>query len=189
MVADSLIATRVTASTKERFAALARSQGLSESALLKRFIDAALLTAILILPPAPEVVEIVEPVEPVPQGGKIAVRLRTDDLLLLRERAKVRQLPTGTYVSYLVRSHLRRLAPLPTVELSALERSLAEVGAIGRNLNQIAHAVNQGQAPSGPSRSDAHALLRALSGLRDAIKALINANLTSWEVGYEKASH
>ena len=51
MVADSLIATRVTASTKERFAALARSQGLSESALLKRFIDAALLTAVLILVP------------------------------------------------------------------------------------------------------------------------------------------
>jgi hypothetical protein len=187
MVADSLIATRVTSRTKERFAALARSQGLSESALLKRFIDAALLTAAIVQPP-PEP-EVIEEMEPVPHSGKVAVRPRTDDLLLLRERAKVRELPTGTYVSYLVRSHLRRLAPLPTVELSALERSLAEVCAIGRNLNQIARAVNQGEAPSGPSRSDALTLLRAPSGLRDHIKALISANLTSWDVGHEKASH
>ena len=186
MVADSLIATRVTAATKTRFATLAQCQGLSESALLKRLIDGALLMAVVAQPQIPEAVE---PVDPVAQSGRISVRLRTDDLSMLRERATARALPTGTYVSYLVRSHLRRLAPLPTVELSALKRSLAEVGAIGRNLNQIARALNQGEAPSGPTRSDALALLRALTGLRDHIKALISANLNSWDVGYEKTNH
>ena len=79
-------------------------------------------------------------VEPVPIDRKITVRLRTDDLLLLRERAKARVMPTSTYVSLLIRSHLRALTPLPTAELEALKRSVAEVSAIGRNLNQIARA-------------------------------------------------
>ena len=95
-------------------------------------------------------------------------------------------MPTSTYVSLLVRSHLRLLTPLPTPELVVLKRTVAEIGAIGRNLNQIARAFNQGDRPGGPSREDLHALLRVLDGLRVDIKALINANLASWRSGYEK---
>lgn len=168
---------------KERFRAVARQQGLSESALLKRLVDTALLGTGVITAPT------TEPVDPVATGGKISVRLRPDDLVLLRERARVRSLPTSTYVSLLIRSHLRNLAPLPTTELMALRRSIAEVGAIGRNLNQIARALNQGEQPNGPSRSDLQALLRALTGLRDYTKGLINVNLASWEAGHAKADH
>jgi hypothetical protein len=183
MIADSLITARVTTEMKERFAAAARCQALSESALLKRLVGAALLTAT-----TPQSA-VTETVEPVPIDGKITVRLRTDDLLLLRERAKVRVMPTSTYVSFLIRSHLRALTPLPTAELVALKRSVAEISAIGRNLNQIARAVNQGERPSGPSKGDLQALLRALMGLRVHIKALINVNLASWRSDYEKANH
>jgi hypothetical protein len=182
MTANSLIAARFTVDTKERFAAVSRQQGLSESALLKRLVDAALMTAVMAKAP------VTGPVEPVAASGKISVRLRSDDQLLLRERARARGMPTSTYVSLLIRSHLRSLAPLPTTELMALKRSIAEVGAVGRNLNQIARAVNQGEHPTGPSRADLQALLRALSGLRDHVKALVSANLESWESGYEKAS-
>jgi hypothetical protein len=126
------------------------------------------------------------PVEPVATSGRVSVRLRQDDLILLRERALARQLPTSTYVSYLVRSHLRAQAPLPTVELETLKRSVAEVGAIGRNINQIARAVNQQQWPGGPSREVLQALVKVLVGLRDNFKALINANLASWDSGHAK---
>jgi predicted DNA binding CopG/RHH family protein len=183
MVADSLITARVTSEMKERFAAAARCQALSESALLKRLVEAALLTAT-----TPQQA-MTETVEPVPIDGKITVRLRTDDLLLLRERAKARVMPTSTYVSFLIRSHLRALTPLPTSELEALKRSVAEVSAIGRNLNQIARAANQGERPNGPSKADLQALLRALMGLRVHMKALINVNLASWRSDYEKANH
>ena len=54
-------------------------------------------------------------------------------------------MPPATYVSVLTRSHLRSLAPLPSEELLALKRTLGELGSIGRNLNQIARAANQGQ--------------------------------------------
>ena len=50
MVADSLITARVTSEMKERFAAAARYQALSESALLKRLVEAALLTVSAVKP-------------------------------------------------------------------------------------------------------------------------------------------
>jgi hypothetical protein len=162
--------TWVTRETKGRFAALAHNQGITESAFLKRLVDASLMSTAAVDPPSLGAVE-------------------PDDLLVLRERAKARAMPTSTYVSLLVRSHLRALTPLPTAELEALKRSVAEISAIGRNLNQIARAVNQGERPSGPSKADLHALLRALMGLRVHIKALINVNLASWRSGYEKANH
>jgi hypothetical protein len=182
MVANPYIAARVTSDTKERFAALARRQGLSESTLLKRLVAAALVLTDSSTPDDPGVVQ------PVAATGKISVRLRSDDLLLLRERAQARQIPTATYVSYLIRSHLRRLAPLPTQELTALKRSIAEVGSIGRNINQIAHALNRGEQSAGPNGADLRAVLRALTALRDHVKALIRINLESWEAGHAKTN-
>jgi hypothetical protein len=170
----------VSRDTKDRFAALARLQNTSESALLKRIVEASLG------PAAPATV--IEAPEPVPPSGRISVRLPNDDLLLLRERAAARGLPAATYVSYLVRSHLRRLAPLPDAELNALKHAIGEISAIGRNLNQIARVFNSGESANGPNRADLHALLRACMGLRDAVKDVVNRNLSSWEVGYEKTS-
>jgi hypothetical protein len=184
MVADSLITARVTSEMKERFAAVARYQALSESALLKRLVEAALVAVTAVKP------QVTQAVEPVPVGGKISVRLRSDDLLVLRERAKARAMPTSTYVSLLIRSHLRSVTPLPTAELNVLKRSVAEISAVGRNLNQIARAVNQGEGSSnGSSKADLQALLRALNGMRVHIKSLINSNLESWRSGDEKANH
>jgi predicted DNA binding CopG/RHH family protein len=183
MVADSLITARVTSETKERFRAVACYQGLSELRLLKRLVEAALLTAAAVRPHVPE------SIEPVAMGGKISVRLRSDDLLLLRERAKARDMPTSTYVSLLIRSHLRSVTPLPTAELNVLKRSVAEISAIGRNLNQIARAVNQGEGSNVASKADLQALLRALNGMRVHIKSLINSNLESWRSGDGKANH
>ena len=173
--------TWVSRETKERFVALARLQSTSESALLKRIVEASLATAV---PP----VAVMESVKSIAPSGRMSIRLPDDDLLLLRERARARSLPGATYVSYLVRSHLRRLAPIPDVELNVLKHAIAEVSAIGRNLNQIARAANAGAWPVGPNRADLQALLRACTGLRDAMKDVINRNLASWEAGHEKAS-
>jgi len=71
--------------------------------------------------------------------------------------------------------------------LSALKRAVAELGAVGRLLNQIAKALNQGDQTAGVTKADLQAILRACTGLRDHMKDLINANLKSWAVRYEKA--
>ena len=96
-------------------------------------------------------------------------------------------MPSATYISLLVRSHLRNLSPIPDNELKALQHAIGQVSAIGRNLNQIARAVNAGERPDGPSKADLHAILRACTGLRDAFKGVIERNIQSWKAGHDKA--
>jgi hypothetical protein len=65
----------------------------------------------------------------------------------------------------------------------ALKRTIGELGSIGRNLNQIAHAANQGQVVTGPGRNDLEAMLHVCGALRDNLKPALKANLKSWEQG------
>jgi Bacterial mobilisation protein (MobC) len=178
MHVDALIAARVPLVTKRRFSLVAQRHGVSESALLRRLIEAALLTA------GEATSAAVEP----PEGllsEKVSVRLRPDDVRLVRERAHARQIRPATYLALLIRSHLRNLSPLPTEELTALKRSIAEIGAIGRNLNQIARGLNRGEEEFHPDSVYIQALLKALAGLRDHTKALVTANAISWETSHE----
>ena len=157
---------------------MAKAQGLSESALLRRLLEKVVLADRL-----PDDV-LITTVGELPATRRVSVRLRADDLLFLRERARARELPTSTYISYLIRSHLRAKAPLPNMELAVLKRSVAEIGAIGRNINQIARAVNQQQWPSGPDPAVLSEVVRVLTAMRAQIKALINGNLASWDSGH-----
>jgi hypothetical protein len=95
---------------------------------------------------------------------------------------------SATYVAQLVRSHLRGVTPIPKEELLALKRSIAEMSAIGGNLNQIARALHEGKAAA-PGREDVRAMLKVAEGLRDHFKALLNANEKSWEQGHVETSH
>lgn len=90
----------------------------------------------------------------------------------------------ATYVAVLTRSHLRHLAPLPKDEMQALRRSIGELAAIGRNLNQIAKAANDGGRVPGSAREEFRAMLKVCEALRDNTKALLKANLMSWESGH-----
>jgi len=54
----------------------------------------------------------------------------------------------ATYASTLLRTHVRGVARLPEREQSELKRSVAELSAIGRNLNQLARVANQAGRPS-----------------------------------------
>jgi predicted DNA binding CopG/RHH family protein len=170
--------TWVTKETKEHFAAVARHQGLSESALLKRLVELMLQTA-----NAAEVATI-EAAGLLARDSRVTVRLRLDDQMLLRERAAARGMRSATYLAVLARAHLRSLAPLPKTELLALKRVVSELGDLGRNLNQIARTANKGERVSGPGREDLKTMLRVCEALRDHVKALIRSNLISWEQGH-----
>ncbi len=117
-------------------------------------------------------------------GKPMLVRLSVEDRLLLDARAEARGMRPATYASVVLRSHLRQLAPLPTHELLALKRSIAELGAIGRNVNQIARAVSGGGEVPGSLRGEVGAILKVCSALRDNTRALLNANLASWATGH-----
>src|SRR6185437_5187702 len=173
---------RVSPQIKARLHAAAEQLRVTESVLLKRLVESALLGSGMSESRA------VEPIEPVARNARVFVRLRSEDHVLLRERAASREMATATYASIVLRTHLRGVGPLPDRELLELKRSVAELGAIGRNLNQIARAANQSGRFAGPSSQDLQALLRACVGLRDHVKQLIRANTVSWETGHVEAS-
>lgn len=174
------ISTWVSADTRQQFAAVARRNGLSESALLRRLIEQMLLTA-----EATES-ECIPDRRRASRSARLMMRLEPGDRILLRDRAAARRMPAATYVSVLVRAHLRSLAPLPKTELAALKRAVAELGAIGRNLNQIAFICHQGGRIVELVGRDLEAMLKVCEGLRDHVRALLKANATSWEVGHDE---
>jgi predicted DNA binding CopG/RHH family protein len=172
------LSTWVSADLKCRFTVAAERQGLSESALLKRLVEQMLAGA------GEELTA--ERPAPIARDARVTVRLVPDDSLLLRQRAAARGMPAASYVSTLVRSHLRSLAPLPDRELEALRSAVTQLAAIGRNLNAMARTALAGGTTAGPSQEHLRLMLRLCEGMRDHVKGLIHANIVSWEAGHAK---
>jgi hypothetical protein len=183
MAAEAFVQCRVTPEVKTLLRVLAEREQITESALVRQLLEVVLRTS------AKEGFPKVDALENVSRDARLTIRLAPEDRVLLCERATACGMRSATYVSVLVRSHLRNLAPLPKEELMALKRSVAELGAIGRNLNQIARAANQGAKPAGPGREELKAMLRVAEGLRDHVKALLRANQISWEQGHAETTH
>jgi hypothetical protein len=97
-------------------------------------------------------------------------------------------MPAATYIAVLLRAHLRELAPLPSEELAALKRSVAELSAIGRNLNQIARVAQQTGRITGPNRDDLRSMLKVCEAMREHVKDLVRINRATWESGYAEAA-
>jgi hypothetical protein len=114
----------------------------------------------------------------------VFVRFRDEDRLLLDARAAARGMRPATYVSVLTRSHLRSLTPLPKEEFLALKQNIGELASIGRNINQIARAMNEGGRAPGSVREEFRAMLKICEALRENTKALLKANEVSWATGH-----
>lgn len=181
MRSTKLITARVPPETKAKFQALAESYGLNESRFMRSLVDRAV--DVVREPSAESVWKAREEV----RAERLYVRLYPDDRLLLAERATARGMPAATYLAVLARSHLRNLAPLPETERKAFERGVAELSAIGRNLNQIARHLNRGGVLVGPRREDLVLFIKVCTTASGHFKAALKANKVSWEVGYESA--
>jgi hypothetical protein len=177
---------RVSLEMKRQVKALAERELLTEAAWLKRIIVRELRAA--------SEAGSTDSVGPIRSPGEAArgptkgvkrvyVRLCPEDWLLLEARAAARGLRPATYLAVLARSHLRSLAPLPKDEYLALMRSIAELSAIGRNINQIARAANGGRPIPDSVAAEFRAMLKVWEALRDNTKTLLKANLTSWSTG------
>jgi uncharacterized protein (DUF1778 family) len=177
MRSTKLITARVPPETKAKFQTLAESYGLNESRFMRSLIDRAVDVV------RDSAGESVRKTQDVSRAERLYVRLYPDDRLLLVERAAARGMPAATYLAVLARSHLRNLAPLPETERKAFERGVAELSAIGRNLNQIARHLNQGGVLVGPRREDLALFIKVCTTLVGHLKATLKANKTSWEMG------
>jgi hypothetical protein len=181
VAATQFLKTRVPPDIKHRVQQAANQQLITESVWLKRLVIRALSESGELVSDA---LGSTIRAEHGRRDARLYVRLRSEDRFLLHDRAAARGMAPATFVSALVRSHLRNLAPLPKEELLSLKRSVAELGAIGRNLNQIAKAANQGSKLRGPGRDDLRGVIRVAEAFRDHVKGLLKANQTSWHQGH-----
>jgi hypothetical protein len=179
MAGNPCIQCRVSREAKARLHAIADERGVTESALLKKLVDVALLQS--------TGVHAAEPLGAVSRNARAFVRLRPEDHFLLRERATARGMAAATYASIVLRTHLRGVARIPDREFAELKRAVAELGALGRNLNQIARVANETRRANRFSTQDLQAVLRACTALRDRVKELLHANAVSWESSHAEA--
>ena len=162
---------------KRKFSAVAASRGLSESAFLKQLVERTLIGV------NPELALTATPGAEA-RGARITIRLLPADLSLLRERAAARGMRSATYVSTLIRAHLRSLSPLPDREIEALHGIAVQLAAMGRNVRTIALT-----APSaGLTPEHTRTMLKLCIGVRDYIRSILSANIRSWESGHEEGT-
>jgi len=179
MAAETFIQCRVSQATKAALRAAAERQQLTESALLKRMLVLVLQTAgAEVVGDAADAAD-----DRLARQTRLYVRLTRGDRQLLQARSAARCLAPATYASILLRAHLRALTPLPEAELRAIRQATRELAAIGRNLNQIAHATYQGRSSVGVTRENLLSLLKACEALRDHIRGYVSTNLASWGSG------
>jgi hypothetical protein len=183
MAAPPFVAARVTPEMKTLLRTLAEREQITESALVRQLLEVTLRRSAMDGFPKLHVLEKAS------RDARLSVRLRHEDRTLLSARAAARGMASATYVSVLVRSHLRNLAPLPKEELLALRHSIAEIKAVGRNLNQMAKALNQDVRATVPGRHEVNAMIKVAEGLRDHFKALLKASERSWLQGCAETTH
>src|SRR5690349_2421390 len=119
MAADAFIQFRVTQDVKARLQEVADREQVSTSAVARQLVETMLRSQVKAGAPS------VKAIDPPSRDARLSIRLDVEDRLLLASRAAARGMRSATYVSVLVRTHLRKMAPLPTAELVALKRSIA----------------------------------------------------------------
>lgn len=166
------ITVRLSAHDKEWFSTLARSRGVSESALALSVIrsigDSGCLDPCVTGPRTPAT-------------DRITIRLRPGDGQAIARRASERGMRLSAYVAALVRAHLTVNPPLAANELAALKQSIAVLAGLGTVLAQTA----RNPTLSGPGLEDAR---QTISRIRAAVATLelrthefTREALVSWE--------
>lgn len=179
MASTSLIAVRVESGIKQRFQALAVHQRSTESALLRRMVE---LSVQAVTPQSITALSTRQRTQE--RDQRVTIRLRTEDQRLLQARAAARGLAPATYVSLLVRSHLNAVVPLPEEELKAFKSSLRELAITRRYAQALVQIANKNGKLTGPHSQEVIAMIKVLEATHTRIKALLVANLKSWETGH-----
>ncbi|MEX3614756.1 MAG: plasmid mobilization relaxosome protein MobC [Burkholderia gladioli] len=173
----SELKTRVDDDVKSAFRSVAKEQGLSEARLLEIIVAAFLRrTPAAPLPePAPELDGV--------KSKDVRVRLAPFKYRELERLALRRHWSRSTYLAYLFDVHLTGQPHLADDELQALREATAQLSAVGRNVNQIARALNTSLDEAHQAQALNFEHLKRLIGLeRERVKAVVRANLKSWGV-------
>lgn len=166
------ITVRVSADEKSWFTTLARSRGLSESALalsaIRSVKDSGKLDPYATGPRTPAT-------------DRITIRLRPGDGEAIGRRALERGMKPSAYLAALARAHLAVNPPLAAKELAALKQSIVLLAGLGTLLAQTA----RNPALGGPGLEDVRQSISrtraAVAVLEQRTHDLVRTALISWE--------
>lgn len=170
----------------KRFEALRLAQGLSESELLQRAVENELQGAGRST--RPSAAAVVAPARPPADGDvsevtRLTVRVPAYVREAASQRAQAKGLRVTPWVAALVQSHVAATPVLTDTELQAVEAANRELGAIGRNINQIARALNEAHFQTERVRLDRLAeLSEKIDSMREAVRGLVRASRNAWGV-------
>jgi hypothetical protein len=170
------LTTLVDLSIKAAFKGHAKALSLSESDLLRVIVLDALGRAKktpAIVPPNVEDAE----------TDRMTVRMPAFLLKSVRKQAKAKSMSASRWVASLVQSTLMRDPVMSDVEIEALRASNRELAAIGRNLNQIARALNDNFNETDRLKLQLLDVLQeSVKDNRAAIRGLVRASQKAWGV-------
>jgi hypothetical protein len=177
-----VVRARLNPELHKRFEDLRLAEGLTESGLLQRAVRNELEGADRLA--WRSAIQRVR----APTGGEGTepTRLTFRLPVFIREAATVRAAARGLrvtpWVAALVQSHVAATPVLTDAELQ-VEAANRELGAIGRNINQIARALNEAHFQTERVRLDRLAeLSEEIDSTREAIRSLVRASRNAWGV-------
>lgn len=172
------ITARPTLAEKERFAALAASRGMSESALA--------LIAIRSLLDGKDFSEAnAAPAHRERSTDRITIRLRPGDRRAINERASRREMKASTYLAALVRAHVATNPPLTENELDALKHGVILLAGLGRLLTRMSRDGARAGSMSKDLQQELSRTRAMVAGLEKVTSNLVCTALKSWESGYD----
>lgn len=110
-----------------------------------------------------------------PRSNQVLIRLSDNECLALDEHVEATGFDTRTsWATRVVVHGINQVPAMSREELTELRRSRSELAAIGRNLNQIARALNIDSTNERPSDALITKTLELVDAHDDAIAALVN---------------
>ena len=170
--------TQVDIELKQRFKKLSKSNGLSESELLRSIVIDAIRN-----------IEFTESDKlglnldfEKSETERITVRMPSFLLQAAKEKGKSKGMATSRWIAALVQSNIAKNPVMADQELNNLKASIRELNAIGRNINQMARALNESRNNTDKVNLDTLYLLGdSLKRNLSAVRELVRASQQVWE--------
>ncbi len=171
---------RVDEDLKSLFLQKAEERNLSESELLRKVV----LDFFAQEKNKDEVEDVLKAVEPDAENAeneKMTIRLPRFLVDAAKERAKAKGIATSRWIAALVQSSLMQNPVMVDQELTVLRSNIRELNAIGRNINQMARALNESKNNTDKVKLDTLDLLRTYLDRNIAfIRGLVRASQQAW---------
>ena len=169
-----VLKTLVEPETKTRFRNLAKTRGLSESELLR--------SVVMVVTGQDAADKTIEPEAENTELERMTVRLPGFLMEAAKQRGKSKGMAASRWVAALVQTNLTGKPVMTDKELAVLQASNRELASIGRNINQIAKALNEAFHETERVRLDTLAALsQSITENRTAIRSLVRSSQQAWE--------